>query len=137
MFPTGSERTSWNWVHCLAFQPETLIRLKFSLKPYKWIRYATAVVVGAQGHLSFGRDDHNNIMEYDDDLRLESTVLYYHTSEDEKQRMFPADPDAGHTNLTSSDATSQRDNFYSDIVARDGVCVLTGLDITKFPAPRY
>ena len=67
-------------------------------------------------------------MEYDDDLRLESAVLYYHTSEDEKRRMFPADPDAGRTNITSSNATSRRVDIRSNITARDSVCVLTGVE---------
>ena len=67
-------------------------------------------------------------MEYNHDLPSESADLYYHTSDAEKQRMFPVDPDMGRTTITSSDATSRMADLHSDVVERDGVCVLTGLE---------
>ena len=96
MFPlngsTDPELSSWHWVHCLTFPPDTLNRLQFTPKPHKWIRYATGVVVGAQGGLSFSRDPLHDVMEYNHmhvhDLRSESADLYYHTSDAEKQKMF-------------------------------------------------
>ena len=94
----------------------------FTPKPYKWIRYATGVVVGAQGDLSFSPDSPHDVVEYDHDLPSESADLYYHTSDAEKQRMFPVDPDMGRTTITSSDATPQRVHLRSDVVKRDGVC---------------
>jgi hypothetical protein len=33
--------TNWEWENCLAFPVSRLNDLQFSLKPYKWIRYAT------------------------------------------------------------------------------------------------
>ena len=45
--------SNWHWVHCLTLPVETLKTLSFSQRPYKWIRYAIGVVVGAEGHLSF------------------------------------------------------------------------------------
>jgi len=117
--------SNWHWVHCLTLPVETLKTLNFSQQPYKWIRYATGVVVGAEGHLSFS---HNlpDVLEYDDDLPVDSTVLYYHTSDEEKRRMFPVDPSIGHTRITSSVSMSRVDDFRSVIVERDGnMCVLT------------
>ncbi|KAF8555632.1 hypothetical protein OG21DRAFT_1410629 [Imleria badia] len=130
MFPldlTNSEPSSWNWVHCLTLPLATFNTLQFIRKPYKWIRYATGVVVGAQGDLSISRDSPHNVMDYNQDLQSESADLYYHTSDAEKQKMLPADPDMGRTTVTAnSDATSRRVQFRSDVVERDSVCVLTG-----------
>ena len=44
--------TNWEWKKCLAFPVSRLNELGFSLKPYKWIRYATGIVVGARGDLA-------------------------------------------------------------------------------------
>jgi hypothetical protein len=58
-----------------------------------------------------------NVIDIDynaDNLPAESTVLYYHTSEDEKRKLFPADPDIERTSIPSiytcseSDITSRR-----------------------------
>ena len=125
MFPTDSGRSNWTWVHCLTFELAALNELHFSSKPYKWIRYATGIVVGAQGDLSSERNSPDNVMNYDDDLISTSANLYYHISPAEKQRMFPTDPDMCRTYITSSDATVRREALRSDLVARDGVCVLT------------
>ena len=123
--PTNLEHSNWNWTHSLTF---LLNRLQFTPKPYKWIRYATGVVVGAQGDLSFSPDSPHDVVEYDHDLPSESADLYYHTSDAEKQRMFPVDPDMGRTTITSSDATSRMPYFHSGVVERDGACVLTGIE---------
>ncbi|KAI9460008.1 hypothetical protein HD554DRAFT_2176781 [Boletus coccyginus] len=94
---------------------------------YEWIRYSTGVVVGAQGDLSFSRDSPDDVMDYDQDLQSESADLYYHTSDDEKLKMFPADIDMDRTAITSnSEATSRAADFRSDVVERDRMCVLTG-----------
>ena len=118
---------NWHWVHCLTFKIETLSELQFSHRPYKWIRYAIGAVTGAQGDLSFNRDSPDG-MDYDDDLPQDSVVLYYHTSDEEKRRMFPADPDIGHTIVTSSAATSRRARFHGNVQGRDALrCVLSDI----------
>ncbi|KAN0097128.1 hypothetical protein V8E55_001574 [Tylopilus felleus] len=122
--PNNLEHSNWNWTHCLTFPLDTLRSHQFTSKPYKWIRYATGVVVGAQGDLSFSPDSPHDVVEYDHDLPSESANLYYHTSDAEKQRMFPADPDMGHTTITSSDPTTRVD-LRSQVIERDGTCVLT------------
>ena len=119
--------TNWRWFHCLTFPLETLHKHQFSHKPYKWIRYAIGVVAGMQGHLSLSRDS-LEIMDYDDGLPRESVVLYYHTSDEEKRRMFPTDPNIGRTIITSSVTTSQRARFRDGVLERDERrCVLSDM----------
>jgi len=121
------DTTNWRWFHCLTFPIETLSKLQFSHTPYKWIRYAIGAVTGAQGNLSLSRDL-PDVIDYDDGLPRESVVLYYHTSDEERRRMFPADPNIGRTNITSSVATSGRARFRDDILERDGrQCLLSNI----------
>ncbi|KAF8062471.1 hypothetical protein FPV67DRAFT_1421605 [Lyophyllum atratum] len=120
---------NWHWVHCLTLPLKALDVLQFSRRPYKWIRYVIGIVVGAEGDLSSSSDS-LNIPDYNAGLPTESGALYYHTSNDAKQKMFPVDPNinSGRTNLTSSVATTGRAQFRSDTAARDGNrCVLTGI----------
>ncbi len=120
---------NWYWVHCLNLPFETLNALQFSHKPYKWIRYAIGTVVGAEGDLSSSSDS-LNIVDYTAGLPAESCALYYHTNDDEKQRIFPVDPKRmARTAVSSSVVTPRRDNFRTDTANRDGnQCVLTGSD---------
>jgi 5-methylcytosine-specific restriction endonuclease McrA len=70
-------------------------------------------------------------MDYDDGLPQESVVLYYHTSDEEKRRMFPADPNIRRTVITSSVTTSQRARFRDDILERDErQCTLSNIEET-------
>jgi hypothetical protein len=119
---------NWHWVHCLTLPVETLKTLSFSQRPYKWIRYAIGVVVGAEGHLSFSHDSPDPL-EYDVDLPVDSTVLYYHTSDEEKRRMFPVDPNIERTSLTSSVPTSRTGRFREVVAQRDeNACVLSNTE---------
>jgi hypothetical protein len=121
------DAANWRWLHCLTFKIETLSRLQFSHRPYKWIRYAIGAVTGEQGDLSFNRDSPDR-MDYDDGLPQDSVILYYHTSDEEKRRMFPADPDTGHTNITASVFTRRRIRFRGDVQGRDALrCVLSDI----------
>jgi|SRR6267142_1825808 len=116
--------SNWHWVHCLTLSVETFKTLNFSQRPYKWIRYAIGVIIGAEGHLLFS---HNlpDVVEYNDDLPVDSAVLYYHTSDEEKRRMFPVDPNIRRTTITSSVPTSRMDQLREVVVQRDGnKCIL-------------
>ncbi|KDR77129.1 hypothetical protein GALMADRAFT_1327451 [Galerina marginata CBS 339.88] len=122
------DANNWHWLLCLTLPLVTLDALQFSPRPYKWIRYAIGIVVGAEGDLS-SSSDLINVVDYNAGLPTESVALYYHTSDDEKRRMFPVDPNIGRTNITSSVATSRRAQFHSAAAMRDGNrCVLTGID---------
>ncbi|TFK23859.1 hypothetical protein FA15DRAFT_670067 [Coprinopsis marcescibilis] len=123
--------SNWHWIHCLTLPLETLTALQFSQRPYKWIRYSIGIVVGAEGDLSSSQDIFD-VVDYNASLPTESTILYYHTSIEERQRMFPADPNSERTNITSSVATTRRAHFRGDVERRDGgTCVLTNA------IPRY
>jgi hypothetical protein len=120
--------TNWEWTQCLAFPIDKLNNLGFSSKPYKWIRYATGVVIGARGELCAERDLPDAVpIDYDSGLSAVSTDLYYHTADEGKLHMFPiglnlADIDSE----TSSRTSTHRDNFRGDVEDRDESCVLTG-----------
>ncbi|KZP16672.1 hypothetical protein FIBSPDRAFT_1047317 [Athelia psychrophila] len=120
--------TNWRWVHCLTLPLEKLNALQFSHKPYKWIRYAIGVVVGAEGVLSAGSNSPNAVE--DSPARLaKSADLYYHISNEEKRRMLPADPRLGRTHVTSSTSadTLRRAGFKDEVARREGnQCGLTG-----------
>ncbi len=122
--------SNWHWVvHCLTIPLKILNTLQFSLRPYKWIHNAIGVV-GAEGDLS-SSPNALNVVDYNAGPPSESSFLYYHTNNEEKQRMFPTDPNIRCTNVTDSDSvvTTQRIRFHEDIVEWDGVCILAGLEV--------
>jgi hypothetical protein len=122
---------NWLWIHCLALPLQTLDMLQFCQSPYKWIHYIIGVVIGAQGILCTSPDS-PEAMDYNAVLPTRSVQLYYHTSNKEKQRMFPVVSGFSHTHLTSTvstNSTSQKDEFYSNVAKRDGEqCVLTSAE---------
>ena len=124
--------TNWHWLHCLTVPLETFNTLQVSQRPYKWIRYAIGVVVGAEGDLSCSPDS-SNVVDYNAGLPAESVLsmnLYYHTNDEEKRRMFPADPNTQRTSVPQSDSfvTTRRARFREDVAKRDsGVCLLAGM----------
>jgi hypothetical protein len=125
--------TNWEWKECLTFLVSELDDLRFSSKPYKWMRYATGIVVGANGELCTEPDLLNPVpIEYDTGLSAISINLYYHTTDQKKRRMFPIDPVlANPRTVTTSWTTSRRANFCDDVQERDGSCVVTG-DIPRY-----
>ncbi len=120
--------TNWEWKQSLAIPVNRLNDLQFSLKPYKWIRYATGIVIGARGELCTECDLSNPVpIDYNSGLRAVSMDLYYHTTDQEKRHMFPLDPNLADTRtMTSSRTSTARDNFHGDVEGRDGSCVVTG-----------
>lgn len=118
--------TNWEWTQCLAFPVNRLNDLGFSTKPYKWIRYATGTVIGAQGELCAELDLPANPINYDSGLPAATIDLYDHTTADEKRNMFPIDPDIANPRVVSSTGTSsRRDAFRHDVEMRDTRCVVT------------
>ena len=135
--PHYSDASSWVWVPCLEFPVERVNQLKFSSKPFKWIRYCIGAVTGARGHLS-RRADLLDAVDYDQTLPLEqeSVHLYYHVSDAEKELMFPTDPhlaDPRKTNSVDSRAATTTSSvgceaFRQDLLDRDIWCLITGSD---------
>jgi hypothetical protein len=117
---------NWEWKECLAFPVSTLNNLGFSLKPFKWMRYATGIVVGARGDLSTERNSPNPIpIDYNSSLSAIFINLYYHTSNHEKCLIFLIDPNLTETRTeTSSQMSTCRDDFYCNVEDRDGSCML-------------
>jgi hypothetical protein len=99
----------------------------FSHKPYKWIRYAIGVVVGAEGDLSTSPDSFVSV-DVDAVLPAVSVDLCYHPALEERKRMFPIDPSGERTHITSSVNFSQRSDFCVDVGERDRRrCLLSGM----------
>src|SRR6266478_3998202 len=121
-FPKNLEPTNWEWKQSLAIPVSRLNDLQFSLKPYKWIRYATGIVIGACGELCTECDLSNPVpIDYNSGLPAVSMDLYYHTTDQEKRHMFPLDPNLADTRtMTSSRTSTARDNFHGDVEGRDG-----------------
>ncbi|KAH9026840.1 hypothetical protein EDB85DRAFT_1978191 [Lactarius pseudohatsudake] len=120
--------SNWEWVHYLTLPLDTLAALHFSHRPFKWIRYAIGVVTGAHGDLSTSPDSPYDGVDYNANLPTSSVNLYYHTNDQEKQRMFPIDPHILRTQDTTSVSSSRRGTFREDVAARDGQrCVWTSL----------
>ena len=121
---------NWEWEKCLIFPVSKLNNLRLSSKPYKWIRFATGIVMGAHGDLCTERDLPVPI-DYDSGLSAVSIDLYYHTSDQEKRRMFPVDPKISDARtVTSSRTSTRRGDFRADVLHRDGDCVATGVPPT-------
>ncbi|KAH9042884.1 hypothetical protein EDB83DRAFT_2507548 [Lactarius deliciosus] len=107
--------SNWNWVQCLTLPLEMLQTQQFSHRPYKWIQYAIGVVIGAFGNL-YTTPDLSGVVDYNADPPAGPIVLYYHTDEDEKRRMFPIDPDIFRTQFTSSESTLRRGTFRDEYI---------------------
>ena len=112
--------SNWCWVHCLPFPIDTLRELQFLQKLFKWIRYSIGVIVEAEGDLCTSHIDSLDVVDYDGGLPAQTTMLYYHISDEEKRRMFPVDPDIQHRSITSSATSTRRDRFREEVAERHG-----------------
>ncbi len=112
------------WTNVLDFPVHKLLDLHFSKRPYKWIQYATGVVLGAEGHLHKGEDVASNQVDYEaETLPYETTELYYHTS---TLDFLPIDPDFADGTKTSVATRKRHADFRRRVLARDGdICVVT------------
>jgi len=111
---------NWAWRRCLTFPFKKLKDLQFSSRPYKWIRYATGIVVGARGELGHERDSPIPLDYEEEALPTESINLYYHTTNEAKLSMFPIDPSLANPRIvTSSGASPRRDRFRLKVKRRD------------------
>ena len=133
--PRYLDPSTWVWVPCLEFPVERVNELRFSPKPFKWIRYCIGAVTGTHGNLS-REQDVPNIIDYDQPLssKSKSMDLYYHTNDAEKEQMFPTDPHLAdpartdsvysrrNTSTSSAPCRTRRD----DLEDRDERCVATG-----------
>ncbi len=116
--------SDWLWTNLLDFPVHKLLECRFSKKPYKWLRYATGVVLGAEGHLHKGEDTTSDLVDYEARTLLHEIMnLYYHTS---ALRIFPIDPDFANEAKTSRAAQKRNPGFRRRVLARDGAtCVVT------------
>lgn len=122
--------SNWDWVHCLTVPLEKLNKLQLSERPYKWIRYAIGVVVGAEGDLCTTPES-TSVVDYNAVLPTQSVTLYYRIGNKDKLRLFPVDPDIVRvrTHPSSSEATTLGGLFFWEVAERDrGRCVLTEED---------
>lgn len=124
--PLDLTAANWKWISVLTIPINELLRLNFSLKPYKWIRFAIGVVIGAKGDLC---DMAGNRIDYEASeaqLPSSSLTLRYHVNNNEKLKLYPLDPQLLNARATST-KPSTRSNIFRDVVMeRDGgLCLLT------------
>ncbi|KAN0130740.1 hypothetical protein V8E53_011415 [Lactarius tabidus] len=93
--------------------------LRLSIRPYKWIRYVLFSICGARGDLS--TVPNGQPVDYDSTSLADDINLYYNPSE----RCLFVDHQGLSDKVTSSDRTPRSNTFRDDIIARDGVCIVT------------
>jgi len=128
------------WIHALSVPLEEIWRL--SLRPLKWLRYATFAVLGARGHLL--ETPGGNIVDYEN-VSLADGDNYYFSAEGNVP-VFPiilrlrrsvktggyhlVDPDALNHSSTATSLSERSMSFREKVSLRDNHrCV-----ITRFPA---
>jgi len=83
--------------------------------PYKWICYAIRIIVGAEGDL-LSSPDSLNVVDYMAGLPAEPAILYYHTGDEERRRMFLVNPDIACTHIMSSVSMPWLSDFHDNVV---------------------
>ena len=133
--PIDTDNDLWEWTCILAFPIEILRQLRLSYKLYKWLRYATGVVLGMEGDLRTGKDTMSDAVDYEtgDDAFPKDTSfdLYYHYSMAGMRlnNMLPIDPSFHNEGLTSSEYSTRKEDFRDAVSERDGGnCVITNDD---------
>jgi hypothetical protein len=118
------DQTNWEWQVCLAFP---IHKLRFSSKPFKWIRYATAIVVGARGDLCTEPFPVPPI-DYESPVTGIDLRLYYQTTDEEKCHMIPIEPNLANTRTVTvtSQASTCRMDFCEEVMDRDRSCIISG-----------
>ncbi|KAF9473591.1 hypothetical protein BDN70DRAFT_885678 [Pholiota conissans] len=117
--------STWRWIHCLEIPTAKLQALNLSRYPFRWIRYSVGVILGSWGFLSTSEEVIQGV-DYDQTMLPTTTlVLYYHTSNEERARMFPIDPNFDRTTLTSSTHTERYHPFVETVRKRDTSCIFT------------
>ncbi|KAF8872747.1 hypothetical protein CPB84DRAFT_1691185 [Gymnopilus junonius] len=123
------EQQNWQWAHCFTFPILCLTSYgSLPVKPFKWLRYAIGSAVGAQGHLS-RTDNPLDVIDYNAAFPTNSLELYYHLADDERRRLFPADPKLldPKARSNSTAVTTRRAGLRTEVIRRDQTCVMTGL----------
>ena len=126
--PCKLDHENWAWAHLLTFPVTELNERRFSIKPYKWIRFVTGTIIGAHGELSVRSTSPPVLCDYNhaNDLPNESLKLYYHTSDEAKRGMLPIHPNMLNERRTASFSSFQDPGFRDVVARRDGNrCVLT------------
>lgn len=126
---TLNDNDNWMWTPILEFPIDKLNALRLSNKPYKWLRYATGVVLGVVGDLRQGEDMACELVAYEGDtLPAVTTKLYYHVLPRDRQSIFPVDLKFAEEGITSSAMSERRSGFREEVAQRDNDrCVVSGV----------
>ncbi|TFK78616.1 hypothetical protein K466DRAFT_68041, partial [Polyporus arcularius HHB13444] len=118
----------WNWHHILSIPVSILNEHRFSLKAYKWIRFAAGIIFGVRGHLKPSKQPNDASCDYEiSELANESSDVYYHIFPEQIARLQPVDPDIFDERLTVTHTSSRAASYRENVGERDGHrCVLTG-----------
>ena len=119
----------WEWAHCLSFPVQVLNHPGFRISryPYKWIRFATGVVLGVKGHLSTSKDIHGIVPYNEENISTGTVDLYFIALQSDMPNMLPVDPNVRQEWITSREESGRQTDFRSSVMQRDAnVCVLNG-----------
>ncbi len=123
-----SDLPHWNWHHILSIPVSILNEHRFSLKPYKWIRFAAGIIFGVRGHLKPSKQPNDASCDYEiGELANESFDVYYHILPEQIARLQPVDPEIFDERLAVTHTSSRASTYRHNVGERDGhCCVLTG-----------
>ncbi|KAF8122435.1 hypothetical protein EV363DRAFT_1554526 [Boletus edulis] len=107
------------WIHALSIPRRDIERL--TLRPLKWLRFATFTVCGAKGHLSATKG--GQTVDYQNVSFDNLADRYYYTPDNNVYHLV--DYKAFNDTCTSSAATPRRSNFREQVCTRDDECVIT------------
>ncbi|TFK88389.1 hypothetical protein K466DRAFT_662336 [Polyporus arcularius HHB13444] len=118
----------WEWHHILSIPISVLNEHRFSLKPYKWIRFVAGVIFSVEGDLKLSKRSEDAPCDYEiSELANESFDVHYHIFPQHAARFQPVDPDIFSERLTVTHLSSCASSYAPDVADRDGGrCVLTG-----------
>ncbi|KAF8427180.1 hypothetical protein L210DRAFT_546350 [Boletus edulis BED1] len=110
------------WIHALSIPRRDIERL--TLRPLKWLRFATFTVCGAKGHLSTTKG--GQTVDYENVSFENLTDRYYYTPDNNVYHLV--DYEAFNDTCTSSAATPRSYDFRERVCTRDDKCVITMRD---------
>ncbi|KAF8433703.1 hypothetical protein L210DRAFT_3411547 [Boletus edulis BED1] len=110
------------WIHALSIPRRDIERL--TIRPLKWLRFATFTVCGAKGHLSTTKG--GQTVDYQNVSFDNLADRYYFTPDNNVYHLV--DYQAFNDKCTTTAATPRSSNFRENVCARDGECVITGTE---------
>ena len=116
------------WIAVLEIPTNELPR--FSLRPFKWLRFLAFCVTGVQGRIALSCDVASPTVDYNTPVVTEKVKVYYHLPPGTHAQVFPIDPDLAKSSVHTE--RSQREGRFRDqLIIRDKSCAMSGDEDTE------